>query len=129
MLGDGLTDRGLLHGFEIELDLRIARPQIYYGEMSNDFVLAPSRQREFDYPAGEGDAAAYSTYDGRGGVSVASFARRLLYAIRFGSLNILLSKDLTDRTRILYYRKVRERAARTLTFLELDRDPYVVITG
>jgi len=111
------------------VDLQIARPQIYYGEMSNDFVLAPSHQREFDYPAGEGDAAAYSTYDGRGGVSVASFARRLLYAVRFGSLNILLSNDLTDRTRILYYRNVRERAARALPFLALDRDPYVVITG
>ena len=111
------------------IDVRIARPQIYYGEMSNDFVLAPSRQREFDYPAGEGDVAAYSSYDGPGGVSVASFARRLLYAVRFGSLNILLSNDLTDRTRILYYRNVRERAARALPFLSFDRDPYLVITA
>jgi len=110
------------------IDLRVTRPQIYYGEMSNDFVLAPSRQREFDYPAGEGDAAAYSSYDGRGGVSVASFARRLLYAVRFGSLNILLSADLTDRTRILYYRDVRERAQRALPFLLFDRDSYLVIT-
>ena len=110
------------------IDLRVTRPQIYYGELSNDFVLAPSRQREFDYPAGEGDAAAYSQYDGRGGVSVASFARRLLYAVRFGSLNILLSADLTDRTRILYYRDVHERAARALPFVLFDRDPYLVIT-
>ena len=111
------------------IDVRISRPQIYYGEMSNDFILAPSRQREFDYPAGEGDVAAYSTYDGRGGVSVASFARRLLYAVRFRSLNILLSNDLTERTRILYYRNVRERAARALPFVLFDRDPYLVITG
>ena len=111
------------------VDLRITRPQIYYGEMSNDFVLAPSRQREFDYPAGEGDAAAYSSYDGRGGVSVGSLARRLLYAVRFGSLNILLSADLTDRTRILYYRDVEERAQRALPFLPFDRDPYLVITN
>jgi len=110
------------------IDVRVTRPQLYYGEMSNDFVLAPSRQREFDYPAGEGDAAAYSSYDGRGGVSVASFARRLLYAVRFGSLNILLSADLTDRTRILYYRDVHERAQRALPFLLFDRDAYLVIT-
>jgi len=108
--------------------LRVTRPQIYYGELSNDFVLAPSRQREFDYPAGEGDAAAYSSYDGRGGVSVGSFARRLLYAVRFGSLNILLSADLTDKTRILYYRDVRERAQRALPFVLFDPDPYLVIT-
>ena len=110
------------------IEVKISRPQIYYGEMSNEFVLAPSGQREFDYPAGEGDVAAYSQYDGSGGVSVASFARRLLYAVRFGSLNILLSNDLTDRTRILYYRNVRERAARALPFLLFDRDPYLVIT-
>jgi uncharacterized membrane protein (UPF0182 family) len=110
------------------IELRITRPQIYFGELSNDFVLAPSRQREFDYPAGEGDAAAYSSYDGRAGVPIGSLARRLLYAIRFGSLNILLSDDLTDRTRILYYRDVRERAARALPFVSFDRDPYLVIT-
>jgi uncharacterized membrane protein (UPF0182 family) len=111
------------------IDVRVTRPQIYYGEQSNDFVLAPSGQREFDYPAGEGDAAAYSSYDGRGGVSVGSLLRRLLFALRFGSLNILLSSDLTDRTRILYYRDVRERAERALPFLLFDRDPYMVITN
>jgi uncharacterized membrane protein (UPF0182 family) len=109
------------------VDLRITRPQIYYGEQSNEFVLAPSRQREFDYPAGEGDAAAYSAYDGRGGVPVGSLARRLLYAVRFGSINILLSRDLDARTRILYYRSVRERAQRALPFVLFDRDPYLVI--
>ena len=111
------------------VDVRVTRPQIYFGEQSNDFVLAPSGQREFDYPAGEGDAAAYSSYDGRGGVSAGSFLRRLLFAIRFGSLNILLSSDLTDKTRILYYRDVRERAERAMPFLEFDRDPYMVIAN
>jgi uncharacterized membrane protein (UPF0182 family) len=111
------------------IEVTVTRPQIYYGEMSNDFVLAPTRQREFDYPAGEGDAAAYSSYDGRGGVPVASFARRLLYAFRFGSMNILLSRDLNDRTRILYHRDIRERAERALPFLLLDRDPYLVIAN
>src|SRR4029453_5329934 len=70
----------------------------------------------------------YCSVAGGGGVPIGSFARRLLYAIRFGSFNILLSADLTDRTRILYYRNVRERAARSLPFLLFDRDPYLVIT-
>ncbi|NUQ21832.1 MAG: UPF0182 family protein [Gemmatimonadaceae bacterium] len=111
------------------VDVRVTRPEIYYGELSNDFVLAPSRQREFDFPAGEGDAAVYSQYDGRGGVPLGSFLRRLLFAVRFGSLNILLSSDLTDRTRILYYRDIRERAARALPFVLFDRDPYLVIAA
>jgi hypothetical protein len=109
------------------VELEITRPQIYYGEQSNEFVLAPSRQQEFDYPAGEGEAAAYSSYDGGGGVPVGSFARRLLFAVRFGSINILLSGDLDERTRILYHRSVRERAHRALPFLLLDGDPYLVI--
>jgi uncharacterized protein len=109
--------------------LPITRPQIYYGEQSNDFVLAPSRQREFDYPAGEGDAAVYSSYDGRGGVPVASFAARLLYALHFGSFNILLSRDVNDRTRILYNRSIGERARRALPFLMFDRDPYMVVAA
>jgi uncharacterized membrane protein (UPF0182 family) len=111
------------------IGLKITRPQIYYGEQSNDFVLAPSRQREFDYPAGEGDAAVYSAYDGRGGVPVSSFAARLLYALHFGSFNILLSRDVTDRTRILYNRSVGDRARRALPFLLFDRDPYMVVTS
>src|SRR6185503_7063835 len=78
---------------------------------------------------GEGDAAAYSSYDGKGGVPVHSFLRRLLFAVRFGSLNILLSGDLTDRTRILYNRNIRERAERALPFLLFDRDPYMVIAN
>jgi uncharacterized membrane protein (UPF0182 family) len=109
--------------------LRITRPQIYFGELSNTFVLAPTRQREFDYPAGEGggEAAVYSSYGGSTGVHVGSFLRRALFAFRFGSLNILLSRDLTDSTRILYHRNIRERAERALPFLTFDRDPYLVI--
>jgi uncharacterized membrane protein (UPF0182 family) len=110
--------------------LRVARPQLYFGELASTFVLAPTRQREFDYPAGEGsqESVVYSSYGGSTGVSVGSFLRRVLFALRFGSLNILLSRDLTDATRILYYRNVLERAERALPFLLFDRDPYLVVT-
>jgi uncharacterized protein len=111
--------------------LRIARPEIYFGELSNTFVLAPTRQREFDYPAGEGagEAAVYSSYAGSTGVRAGSLLRRALFALRFGSLNILLSGALTDSSRILYHRNVRERAQRALPFLYFDGDPYLVVTG
>ena len=110
------------------IKLPISRPQIYFGEMASTFVLAPSRQREFDHPAREGDAGVYSTYSGSAGVSVGSFWRRTLFALHFQSLNILLSSDLTDSTKILYYRNVRERAERALPFLRFDPDPYLVVT-
>ena len=111
------------------IKLPISRPQIYFGEMASTFVLAPSRQREFDHPAREGDAGVYSTYSGSAGVSVGSFWRRTLFALHFQSLNILLSSDLTDSTKILYYRNVRERAERALPFLRFDPDPYLVVTA
>ncbi|HEU4995625.1 MAG TPA: UPF0182 family protein [Gemmatimonadaceae bacterium] len=111
------------------IPVRVTRPQIYFGEVSNDFVLAPSRQKEFDYPSGQGEAAEYSSYDGGGGVPIGSFARRLLFAFRFGSLNILLSDDLTDKTRILFHRDVLERAQLALPFLTFDPDPYLVVTN
>ena len=109
------------------VDIPVTRPQIYFGESANDFVMAPTRQREFDYPAGEGDAAIYSSYEGRSGVPLNSFARRFLFALRFGSLNILLARDLRPDTRILYHRAIHERAQRALPFVRFDQDPYLVV--
>ena len=111
------------------IPITITRPQIYFGELSNEFILAPTRQRELDYPAGEGDAAEYSTYAGRAGVSIGNFARRVLFALRFQSINILFSRDITPATRILFHRSVAERAALALPFLRFDRDPYLVIAA
>jgi uncharacterized membrane protein (UPF0182 family) len=109
--------------------IKITRPEIYFGEISNEFVLAPSRQKEFDFPSGQGDAAVYSSYDGGSGVSLNSFGRRLLFAFTFGSINIMLSNDLTEKTRILFHRDVLERAQLALPFLTFDPDPYLVITN
>ena len=111
------------------IPVQVTRPQIYFGELSNEFILAPSRQRELDYPAGEGDAAEYSTYAGRAGVPIGSFARRLLFAMRFRSINILFSRDITPATRILFHRSIAERAQLALPFLRFDRDPYLVIAA
>ena len=110
------------------IPVHITRPQIYFGELSNDFILAPSRQREFDSPSGQGDAALYSTYDGGAGVSVGSFWRRVLFAFRFRSMNIVLSGDVTEGTRIIFHRDVMDRARLALPFLLFDPDPYMVIT-
>lgn len=110
------------------VDRSITRPQIYFGELPSSFALAPSRQREFDHPAKEGDEGVYSTYTGKAGVPIRSVLAKAIFALRFRALNILLSSDLTDSTRILYYRNVRERAEMALPFLRFDPDPYLVIS-
>lgn len=103
-------------------------PQIYFGELPRTWVMAPSRQREFDFPSAEGDAAEYSTYTGKAGVPLNAYWRRLAFALRFGSINILLSSDLTDSTRIIFNQQVRTRAQLALPFLAFDGDPYLVVS-
>lgn len=103
-------------------------PQIYFGELARTWVLAPSRQREFDFPSAEGDAAEYSTYTGKAGVPLNAYWRRLAFALRFGSINILLSSDLTDSTRIIFNQQVRQRAQLALPFLTFDGDPYLIVS-
>lgn len=109
--------------------IEVKRPQIYFGEQSNDFILAPSGQKEFDYPSGEGDQAVYSSYDGGAGVPIGSFWRRLLFAFRFGALNIMLADQITPATKIIFHRDVIDRAQRALPFLRFDQDPFMIITN
>jgi uncharacterized membrane protein (UPF0182 family) len=106
-------------------NVKVTQPKIYYGEKSNDYVFVKTRRPEFDYPLGNKNV--YSRYDGKGGVSL-SFWKKLLFAIRFGSLTILLSDDITSDSRIMYYRDVNERISHIIPFIQQDKDPYLVIT-
>jgi len=109
------------------VSLKVTRPQIYYGELANDYVFVGTRQREFDHPAG--DANVYAAYEGTGGVRVGNLFRRLVLAARFGLSNILFSQDITNDSRVLYYRDVTDRAKKALPFLQFDRDPCLVVAA
>ena len=106
-------------------ELEISRPEIYFGELSNDYVITKTKSREFDYPKGEENV--YATYEGKGGVEINSFLRRVFYAVKFQSLKLLLSNDITSESRILYYRTIAERIAKIAPFLTFDKDPYIII--
>ena len=108
-------------------ELNVTRPEIYYGELSNDHVIVKTRAREFDYPKGEENV--YATYQGGGGVEINSPLRRIAYAIRFSSLKFLLSNDVSRESRIMYYRKINERVSKIAPFLTFDRDPYMVVAN
>jgi uncharacterized membrane protein (UPF0182 family) len=105
--------------------LPIEEPSLYFGELSNDYVIVRTSTREFHYPAGEGNN--FTQYAGRGGVSIGSLWRRLLFAFRFGAYQILLSNEINDDSRILYLRNIRERVTKLAPFLSFDRDPYLVV--
>lgn len=106
-------------------ELAITRPEIYYGELVNDYVFVKTKSKEFDYPKGEENV--YSTYEGKGGVEINSLTKRILYAMHFRSFKLLLSNDITKESRVLYYRNIRERVAKIAPFLTFDRDPYSVV--
>ncbi|MBI4278524.1 MAG: UPF0182 family protein, partial [Armatimonadetes bacterium] len=105
--------------------LEVRRPQIYYGERTNQYVIVNTRVQEFDYPQGSDNA--YTTYQGRGGIFVGGAWRRGMFAYRFGSLNLLLSADITPQSRVLMYRNIQQRMRRIAPFLRYDRDPYLVL--
>ena len=109
------------------VSLQVTRPQIYYGELANEYVFVHTKQREFDHPSGEENV--YTEYEGTGGVPVRNLIRRFLLAVRFGSSKILFSQDITSDSRVLYYRDIAIRAAKALPFLGFDHDPYLVVTA
>lgn len=106
--------------------LNITRPEIYYGELSHDPVYVKTASKEFNYPSGEENV--YSSYEGEGGVPIASYWRKLIFATRFGDMKLLLSNDVSTESRVLYHRNITDRLSRVAPFLTFDRDPYLVIS-
>jgi hypothetical protein len=106
-------------------ELPIEEPSIYYGELSSDYAIVRTATREFHYPRGEDNV--FTQYAGEGGLSIGSLFRKVLFAFRFGAYQIVLSNDINDESRILFYRNIRERVQKLAPFLSFDRDPYLVV--
>src|SRR6266481_4541796 len=107
------------------VSLRVTRPELYFGELTDSWVFARTAQKEFDYPSG--DENIFTSYAGTGGVRVGSLLRRLVLATYLGSLKVLLSSDITSDSRAMYFRNIRLRARTALPFLSFDNDPYLVV--
>jgi uncharacterized membrane protein (UPF0182 family) len=107
-------------------DLPVEEPSLYFGELSNDYVIVRTEAAEFHYPRDEGDQE--TRYAGRGGVALGSLWRRLVFALRFGAYQIILNDDIGPESRILFNRRIGDRVRMIAgEFLRLDRDPYLVL--
>jgi uncharacterized membrane protein (UPF0182 family) len=106
-------------------ELPITEPSLYYGELSNDYVIVRTSTREFHYPRGQDNV--FTQYNGRGGLPIGTLWRKLIFALRFGAYQILLSNEITSESRILFIRNIRERVQKVAPFLSFDRDPYLVV--
>ncbi|HUI82853.1 MAG TPA: UPF0182 family protein [Candidatus Binatia bacterium] len=105
---------------------QLTRPEIYFGEKTQDPVFVHTAREEFDYPSG--DQNRYSSYQGSGGFPVGSLFMKIAAAISQGEPNIVFTGYLTSQSRMMIYRKVQARLAHLAGFLSWDQDPYLVIT-
>ncbi|MCB0197288.1 MAG: UPF0182 family protein, partial [Anaerolineae bacterium] len=110
---------------ESTVDINVDRPEIYYGETTDDYVFVKTSEREFNYPSGEQNV--FTNYEGTGGVNLNSYIKRLAFALRLADTNMLLSQEFTTDSRVMMYRNIRARVQRIAPFLEYDEDPYVVV--
>ena len=104
-------------------EIQIERPEIYFGELSNDYIIVGTNEKEFDYP--DGDSNKYTTYEGDAGIKL-NFFNRVLFSIREGSLKMFTSSNIDSNSRIIINRNVMERVRKIMPYLSYEDDPYMV---
>jgi uncharacterized protein len=132
---NGFTSEGLptLYLSNMPVDstvpgLKVTRPEVYFGELTNTDVYVDTRQQEFNYPQGQSNNL--TSYQGTGGIVMGGFLRRSLIAFDRGDITkVPFSNDITDHSRILMRRNVVARVSALAPFLTFDQDPYIVVGG
>lgn len=104
-------------------EIEVTRPEVYFGELTNNYVLTNTDEQEFDYPSGDNNV--YATYEGDAGIKLGLF-NRLVFAIREQSLKLLVSTNIDSDSKIIINRNINERVRKIMPFLEYDKDPYIV---
>jgi len=126
---EGLTDDDLTQSESAGSKLPPEATQVYFGENSPDYSIVgrPSGSSAVELDS-DGTSVSTTTYEGSGGVPIGSEFRRLMYAIKFGSTNFVLSERVNDDSKVLYDRSPRERVEKVAPWLTLDDDVYPVVT-
>ena len=111
---------------ELERDsIPIGKPRIYYGELTDNYIMTSTRVKELDYPSG--DENVYNVYDGNGGIEIGNFARRILFSQYLKDWQMLFTQNFTVDTKVLFRRNINRRIRAIAPFLRFDRDPYLVV--
>ncbi len=108
--------------------LELENPSIYFGELTNDYVIINTETPEFHY-ATAGDENEFTFYDGDAGIRLQSILRRAMLALRFAEYRILVSNELSNDSRIIFDRNIHERVRKIAPFLRYDSDPYIVVNN
>ena len=125
-IGTGTEETGSLTISDeaIRNSIPIGKPRIYYGELTNPYIMTSTRVRELDYPSGEDNV--YTTYDGTGGIKIGNYFRRILFAEYLKDWQMLFTQNITKDTKVLFRRNIKRRVKEIAPFLNYDRDPYLV---
>lgn len=109
-------------------EIKVTRPEIYFGQETNTDIYVKTRQKEFDFPQGETNTV--TSYEGTGGIRIGNRARRMLLAWALGDLSKLpFSDDVSSESRVLIHRNIRELVNGIAPFLIYDNDPYIVVSN
>ena len=92
------------------------------------YVVVDSAQPELDYQTRSGQSQT-SHYTGTGGIKISGLWERAAFALRFHDLNLLVSKQITAHSRIMFNQDVRTLVAKSAPFLRVDSNPYPVIVN
>jgi len=113
---------------------QITQPRIYFGERASDWVITDAQQDEFDYPVGQDTSGAPNSnastrWTGTTGIKLDTVFSRLLWALEFKDLNLLISDQITNQSQLLIHRTISDRISQVAPFLSYDSDPYLVINS
>jgi uncharacterized protein len=110
---------------ELKTALDPTKAGVYFGEGIGGYAIVDTKVAEQE--ATSGGATKATTYTGAAGVKVSSFVRKAALALRFGDWNMLVSGQVTNDSRVIYVRDVKQRVQTIAPFLKYDSDPYPVI--
>lgn len=108
-------------------DLVLERPELYFGELTNHYIIVNTKEPEFDYPRLDSETLEPTFYEGKAGIKLDSFFKRLAFTIRFTDYQILVSGALTSESRLIMRRNIVDRVQAIAPFFLYDKDPYLVI--
>ena len=95
---------------------------MYFGELTNTYVIVGTNEDEFDFP--DGDSNKYTRYEGTAGIKLNPI-NRLMFAIREHSMKLLVSSNIKGDSRIIINRNVEERVKKIMPYIGYESDPYM----
>jgi len=107
-------------------EFKLSEPRIYYGELTDNWVVGNTVGKEFDYP--QGNVNVENSYQGKTGIPFTPL-NKLMLSLRHATPRFYLTSEVTTDSKLLVHRNIKERVEKLVPFLTYDADPYIVIDG